>query len=191
MKIITILIALLLAGCASAPMAPVEQDQKAKAFTTSPDKSNLYIYRNESFGGAISMDVSINGKTIGHTGPKTYFMFTLPSGEYHVESKAENISSVDVNLLPGQNHFVWQEVKMGIISARSKLQIMDEATGRSGVLESKLIASAVAQEDIQTAAVTSATPTSDKLKELKDLLDNGQITQTEYDQAKAKILGGL
>ena len=29
--------------------------------------------------------------------------------------------------------YVWQEVKMGFIAARSKLQVVDEATGRKGV----------------------------------------------------------
>lgn len=36
--------------------------------------------------------------------------------------------------------YVWQEVKMGFIAARSKLQVVDEATGRKGVAETALAA---------------------------------------------------
>lgn len=41
------------AGCASVPMASMDEDTKAKSFVVRPDKSNIYVYRNESFGGAI------------------------------------------------------------------------------------------------------------------------------------------
>ena len=36
--------------------------------------------------------------------------------------------------------YVWQEVKMGFIAARGKLQVVDEATGRKGVAETALAA---------------------------------------------------
>ena len=43
----------ILAGCASVPMASPEADANAKSFRVPAGKSNIYIYRNESFGAAI------------------------------------------------------------------------------------------------------------------------------------------
>lgn len=183
----------LLQGCATAPMASVEKDTSAKSFIVSKNKSNLYIYRNENFGGAISMDVSINGKEIGRTAAKTFFMLELDSGKYQLQSKSENVSTLDLILNAGENTFVWQEVKMGVLYARTKLSQVDIATGQKGVLESKLIASTVSDSEIKPIGVRTdltAYPTS-RLKELKKMLDDGIITQQDYDLAKSKILKDL
>lgn len=51
--------AMVLSGCASVPMAPAEQDTAAKQFQAPADKARLYVYRNESFGAAIAMPVSL------------------------------------------------------------------------------------------------------------------------------------
>lgn len=60
-------------GCASVPMAPKEKDTVAKSFTPNPEKAQIYLYRNESFGGAITMTVALDEKVAGRTGPKTFF----------------------------------------------------------------------------------------------------------------------
>lgn len=143
----------LLQGCATAPMASVEKDTSAKSFNVSKNKSNLYIYRNENFGGAISMDVSINGKEIGRTAAKTFFWLELDPGKYQLQSKSENVSTLDLILNAGENTFVWQEVKMGVLYARTKLSQVDIATGQKGVLESKLIASTVSDSEIKPIGV--------------------------------------
>ncbi|PRC94525.1 DUF2846 domain-containing protein [Solimicrobium silvestre] len=129
----------LLTGCASVPMASLAQDSKAKEFTPDQNKASLYIYRNETIGAAISMPVSVNGATIGETASKTYFQLDLLPGAYNLKSEAENDSNLALTLIAGKNYFVWQEVKMGIFSARNKLQLVDDETGRAGVTESKLI----------------------------------------------------
>lgn len=131
---------LLAAGCASVPMASETADAQAKAFTVSADKANLYIYRNESMGAAVKMPVLIDGQTVGDTAAKTYIFRQVTPGKHLVTSKTENDSNLEVHAIAGKNHYVWQEVKMGVMSARSKLHEVDEATGRAGVMESKLIA---------------------------------------------------
>ena len=35
-------------GCVSVPMASPEKDSQAKSFAVKADKSNIYVYRNES-----------------------------------------------------------------------------------------------------------------------------------------------
>ncbi len=146
--VVSATLVLLLSGCASVPMASLQQDAKAKDFMAPPDHAALYIYRNENMGGAVPMTVSVNGKLAGQTAAKTYFRFNVLPGTYTVESLAENTSTLSLVAEAGKNYFVWQEVKMGLWMARSLLQQVDENTGRAGVMESKLIQSAVTGDDL-------------------------------------------
>ena len=129
----------LISGCASVPMASPEADAKAKAFQATPGKANLYIYRNESFGGAIKMTVLLDGQLAGDTGPQTYILKTVDPGSHALVSKTENDATLTVDAVPGKNYFVWQEVKMGFFSARSQLHLVDDAAGQAGVNECKLV----------------------------------------------------
>ncbi len=129
----------LLAGCASVPLAPEAQDKAAKEFIAPTDKAALYIYRDESFGAAIKMAISVDDKLIGQTASKTYFYKQVTPGVHKIQSVTENTSSVDVNTEAGKIYYVWQEVKMGFASAGSKLHIVDKEKGQKGVQKSKLI----------------------------------------------------
>lgn len=202
-NIYAVLLALLMAtltGCASVPMASIDQDSTAKSFTTAPNKASLYIYRNENFGAAIPVTVSVNGKTLGQTAAMTYFHLNLVPGKYTVSSHAEDVSELELNVSPGKNYFIWQEIKMGMWSARSKLQEVDEQRGRAGVIESKLVASKMLVDDFShpsttdTIARTSteSTPsTTEKLRELKELKKEGIISSDEYEKKKEQLLNAL
>jgi hypothetical protein len=131
-----------LTGCASVPLAPTDADSAAKTFATAPDSGNVYVYRNESIGSAIKMGVYVDEKPIGQTAAKTYFKVPLTPGKHKIRGHAENNSVLELDVQPGKNYFVWQEVKMGALSARNELQLVDEATGKKGVGQCKL---AVAQ----------------------------------------------
>lgn len=131
--------AVLVSGCASVPTASVEQDNAAKKFVVKPGKSNIYVYRNESFGGAVKMSVALDGKLVGDTASKTFLLLEVTPGKHTLVSKSETDSTLNLTTAAGKNYFVWQEVKMGLMSARSSLQVVDEATGRAGVAECKLV----------------------------------------------------
>lgn len=191
----------LLSGCASVPMAPLDQDTKAKDFSPVPNKASLYIYRNESFGAAIPMTVSVNGKVLGQTAAQTYFRLNLTPGRYNVESHAESISNLLLTTEAGKNYFVWQEVKMGMWMAGSLLQQADETKGRAGVMESKLIASSISESDLppldaqpapsQTLSAPSNDTTSQKLRELQGLRKDGVISEDDFQRKKAQLLEKL
>ena len=129
----------LASGCASVQMASSEQDTAAKSFAVKPDKANIYVYRNETMGAALKMPVALDGKLMGDTASKTYLLLEVNPGSHTVVSKTENDSSVTLNTVAGRNYFLWQEVKMGLMTARSNLQEVDEATGKAGVGECKLV----------------------------------------------------
>ena len=155
--------AVVLSGCASVPMGDAGQDARLKAFTIAPDRAGIYVYRNESMGGAIKMDVAIDGVDIGQTAAKTYLFSEVAPGFHTIVSKSENSETIGVDVGPGTLTYIWQEVKMGALYARTKLHVVDEAQGQKGVQESKLamsrsVGSAVSAPGGSPAASPNAAP---------------------------------
>ncbi len=197
---VVILVAML-TGCASVPMASLDQDSKAKDFTPRSEKATLFIYRNETFGAAIPVTVSVNERTIGQTASKTYFRFNINPGRYKIKAHAENVAELSVDAVAGRNYFIWQEMKMGMWTARAKLTQVDDSTGRSGVSESKLIASTVSDQELETTVATSAPAVvapagvdltaAEKLRELQKLKDEGVISESEFEEKKVQLLDKL
>ena len=70
---------MLATGCASVPMADTSADTTAKTFKVAPNKSGIYIYRNESMGAAVSMDLFINGKPLDEPYPVRPLLWRLPA----------------------------------------------------------------------------------------------------------------
>ena len=137
---VTVSGALFLSGCASINKAPANLDSAAKEFKPNPDYSQVYVYRNETLGAALSMPVTVNGKMAGTTGPKSFFKFDLPPGNHTITSQGDK-SVLEVKTERNGIYYVWQEVKMGAFSGGSKLQLVDEAEGKSGVRECTMIQS--------------------------------------------------
>jgi hypothetical protein len=123
-------------------MGDSARDAELKAFKPSPDKAQLYVYRNESFGAAIKMTVLLDGRILGDTAAKTYLYSEIEPGNHRLTSKTENDSVLDFTAVGGRIYYVWQEVKMGLWSARSSLQMVDEQTGQAGVRECRLATTA-------------------------------------------------
>ena len=139
MKLLLVaVIASSLVGCASVPMGDAKQDAALKTFSAPTDKAGVYIYRNESMGAAVKMDVELDGKAIGQTAANTYLYKEVLPGKHTITSKAENSDSVEIDAKPGTLSYVWQEVKMGVLYARTKLHIVGEPEGKKGVLETSL-----------------------------------------------------
>ena len=152
-KLILVMSAVFLVGCAAPLKAPAEKDAAAKVFVPMKDKAVLFIYRNENFGGAVGMPIKVNGQDIGETGAKTFFRLNLASGMYLLASEAENTSELPMTLVEGQKYYVWQEARMGIWKARTALRQVDEKTGMDGVLESVLLTPKVPEEVLSKSAI--------------------------------------
>ena len=129
--------ALLFTSCASVPMMGLQQDQEAKEFKTEPSKSRIYIYRNENFGGAIKVTVTIDGKLVGQTASNTYFAVDVDSGKHQISCLAESNSQVEVNVKSGEAAYVFQEMKMGLMSAGCALEEVSAIIGQKAVRECK------------------------------------------------------
>lgn len=128
-----------LSGCATVKQAPAGDDAAAKRFEAPAGLSRIYIYRNEFLGTLVGLDLTVDGQVAGITKGKTFVVADVPAGPHQIVSKGENSSSLSVTAEAGQPLFVWQEVKMGLLSAGSRLHSVDAATGRAGVLETSLV----------------------------------------------------
>ena len=138
-KLISIaVIALAISGCASVPMGDPKENAALKTFQVAPDKAGIYIYRNESMGGAVKMDVAVDGQPVGQTAANTYLFKEVTPGKHAVSSSAENTDTIDVDVKQGSLAYIWQEVKMGVLYARTKLHLVSEEEGKKGVQETNL-----------------------------------------------------
>jgi hypothetical protein len=138
------LAALLVAGCAPLPMADAGSAAQAKTFTPSPDRANVYLYRNQYLGGAIRMAITVDGKEMGITRGKTYVILPLEPGKHTLVSQGQTNLPLTLVVAAGKNYFVRQAVTHNFFSFtyHSRLQLVDEATGRQGIDECELVAPA-------------------------------------------------
>lgn len=120
-------------------MARGDLDAKAKSFSTKPGKAKVYVYRNQTLGENARMTVVLDGEPLGKTIAKTYVVAEVEPGKHTLESKAENDSKLEFDARGGKNYFIRQAVMEGTLSAKSRLQIVDDATGKAGVRECQLI----------------------------------------------------
>ncbi|HEX9242422.1 MAG TPA: DUF2846 domain-containing protein [Anaeromyxobacter sp.] len=133
-----VVLTLLASACASVPQATPEADRFAKELRTTPGKTNLYVFRDESFGGAVKMSVVLDGRMLGDTAAKTFLLASVDPGSHALVSKTENDARLEFVAEAGKNVYVWQEVKMGLWAARSELQLVDEANARARIEQCSL-----------------------------------------------------
>jgi hypothetical protein len=154
------LLGLALSACATVPMASPDEDKRIKSLVPPNDAGLVYLYRNESFGGGVHMDVTMDGWPSGQTGPNTFMVWQVVPGTHVIVSKAENDSTIGIDVRAGQRYFVWQEVKMGALYARSKLQLVSEREGMKGVNECQLVKMPVARPRPAAPPPAPAPPTA-------------------------------
>src|SRR3546814_8559961 len=70
-------------------------DAAAKRFVPPPDKSAIYLFRDETIASANTIPVALDGKIMGETAPLTYFLWIVEPGEHRVSSHTSNPSTVD------------------------------------------------------------------------------------------------
>jgi hypothetical protein len=134
----------LAAGCTPLPMADADSAAQAKTFTPSPDRANVYVYRDQYLGAAVRMAITVDGKEIGITRGKTYLVLPLESGQHTLVSQGQTKFPLTLVVAAGKNYFVRQQVTHNFFSFtyHSRLRLVDEAAGRQGIDECELVAAA-------------------------------------------------
>ena len=129
---------LMISACASVPMSDPKKDEEAKKFTTQKDMSRIYLYRNETLGSAIKVPVTLNGKMKGETAKNVYFAWDVKPGKHEVSCLASSNDTVSVNLKKNEIAYIWQEMKMGLMVAGCKLNIMEKEKAQKAITKTKL-----------------------------------------------------
>jgi len=122
-----------LVGCASNQQFVHFPDQSK--VVEDPSKGRIYVMRPASIGGAISMDVSDDGRIVGSTGPSSYLCWERPPGNTVISAKSENTSAVGVDVEAGKVNYIFLHVRMGWVMARNKLEIVSEEEGKKVLKE--------------------------------------------------------
>ena len=119
---------ILLVSCATTTQL-VEIPDQTKPIEK-PENCRIYVMRPTTFAYAISMRVTDNDTPIGNTGPKGYLCWETSAGTNTINGISENISTLPMVTEAGQTYYIQQNVRMGFLFARNKLEAVDEATGK-------------------------------------------------------------
>lgn len=156
--IVLALLACVISGCATVPLAPKSEDQMRKQFAP-PESgmSGIYIYRDQVLGAALKKTVAVNGKMLGETASKTYLYTTVQPGENEFATESEFGDNVlRLNTSPGRNYFLRQVIKMGVFSGGSVLQPVSESVGKHGVRQCSLAESRTSNSGSYTSSSSSS-----------------------------------
>ncbi len=120
-----ILVALLVGsqvGCAGRYMTPASPTQ---AIVADASAATVIFVRPSNYGGAASfVVVEGDGRYLGETRGREYFVDKFPPGERTFVSWGENADMVKANLEAGKIYYVLLSVRMGIWSARMSLSAL-------------------------------------------------------------------
>ncbi len=131
------LIAASLMGCAAVPAVDSQPDGALKTSSVVPDRSAIFMYRDDAVGTKASIGVYLDGASLGRLADKSYIYREVTPGRHTVVSKAENIATLDLNVEAGSLAFVRQEVTPGKSSQRSELHLISEAEAMQQFLKFK------------------------------------------------------
>jgi Protein of unknown function (DUF2846) len=125
--IVTLLLALLVAACASTPQASRERDAEAKLFGSSPAAATVYIYRPAATPAPQDETVLwIDNQLIGATLPLAYFRVHLEPGRHVFTGLAYDTGRLELEVRPGEVYFVEQ----AITSGQSRFRVVSADLGK-------------------------------------------------------------
>ncbi len=88
------------------------------------------------------ISINLSGCVPARPHANLYFPFFQPKQRApgsRISYMSKNDATLTLSTEAGKNYYVWQEVKMGLLMARSKLSQVSEEEGKQGVMESKLV----------------------------------------------------
>ena len=129
---------LLFAGCAATPASAPPESAAPKRFHVEAHEAAIYVIRSERVGGAIPLQVLIDGKHLGATVARSYLYAVVSPGIHTVESWGDIRSTLEVNAKPGTVTYLSQVVELTYLSSpRTRLRPVTESQGREWVMELK------------------------------------------------------
>lgn len=125
-----LVLAALPCACTYVPRASAEDDARAKRFETRPDACGLYVYREGADGGAIELELTLDGRPIGRTSGGDYLFNWVTPGSHKLASRGDENLQLSFEAAAGELIFVRQEGTLGNWVVASKLVRVTEEEGR-------------------------------------------------------------
>ena len=122
------------AGCATMSTQAVALPDLNKQIDN-PQMGRIYVIRPTMYGGALSMQITDNGKLIGITMGNSYLCWEREPGKVEIAAKAENLSVVSLDVQPAKSYYICQHVGMGWWTARNTLELVSEQKGKEFIKE--------------------------------------------------------
>lgn len=140
---VSILLAGLLAGCASVPMTGPTADADGKRFDPPPPGlSALYLYRSSLLGSELAFNIADNGQPIGTLANKTWIRVEVAPGQHvitciapsHAPLTQTPAQAATVDLAPGETRFLEVDVWPGLpLNPRCQATEVSPDQGRAAV----------------------------------------------------------
>ena len=120
--------------------AHAEVAQSMETFATQANKATVYIYRDSLKGLFRGFLTRIDGIDAVNLRPYTYIKFELEPGAYVLSAELDkNPNGIKIAVEAGKNYFVQTKPVIDFFPPPTpKVQLVDEAAGKEGVLECKL-----------------------------------------------------
>ena len=129
---------LFLSGCGASGQ------QFSQFATPKQDRGLVYVYRPSSMlGGGVYYDIHVTNSSntdfiAGELVNGSYVQIDIPSGESEIWGKTESKSSITLDVKKGETYCVKGGVGIGFLVGRPNLEIVDMATCKTEIVETKL-----------------------------------------------------
>jgi hypothetical protein len=139
LSLITVVVVFALSGmgCATAKLSTADL-QSLKQQRPPEGKALVYVVRPTVIGGVVKFTTLCDDQVMGTTTGNQFLYVVLEPGMHHFESLAENKAKLSLQVEEGRTYFIKQKVQMGIVMARTDLELMDESEGRKSLQSLKL-----------------------------------------------------
>lgn len=134
---------ILLAGCASVPMAGPTADAEGKRFDSpAPGQSALYLYRSSLLGSEVAFTLADNGQPIGTLANRTWIRVDVAPGQHvitctapsHAPLTQTSAQAATIDLAPGETRFLEVDVWPGLpLNPRCQATEVPADQGRAAV----------------------------------------------------------
>lgn len=133
----TLLLSLLLAGCAQLP--PTPQDIQAKKFENLPERAVIYLVRGDPDFNRVPATVWLGETSTITTYPGTYYRWEVSPGRHRIAGFGVDNGSITLQVEAGKIYYVQHNTRPWIDYAMSYFQLVSEPQGRSLVMRGELI----------------------------------------------------
>jgi Protein of unknown function (DUF2846) len=122
----------LVAGCASGPKYT---EIKGKIPSLQSGQGRVFVYRDSTFGAAVTPDVLINGKVVGVSRANGFFYTDLPAGNHKLSAGTEVERSLSFTLASGENKYVRSSMSFGVMVGRINFDLVNQAAGEAALAD--------------------------------------------------------